>query len=350
MPRRLGSQETTPKLRKSICEQAAAGQPLSQIAIQFHCPLRTVQVIVKRGAERGHNENEPRIGRPSKIDDRGLRHLNLSILRDRRQSLQNITTDLNLSLPSPVHPTTVRRTLKTRLDVTHRIAAKKPFLSAVHIWKRKGWAREQMVLTMTDWKRIIWTDEASVEVRKQSRQCTVWRKPGERYRQECLVPTFKSGRQSVMVWGCISYDMRGPLVRIPSGMRKGVDYVDLVLGGPLWEVYLEQSEEKGIVKVMEDGAPTHRSKVAQNFRSQNSLETFPHPAQSPDMNPIEHVWKQLKVLVNKRPNQSRNGDELWVALEEEWLNIDITFINSLIDSMPRRIQALHNAKGRSTKY
>jgi transposase len=133
-------------------------------------------------------------------------------------------------------------------------------------------------------------------------------------------------------------------------MRKGCDYVDLVLGGPLWEVYLEQSEEKGIVKVMEDGAPTHRSKVAQTFRSQNSMETFPHPAQSPDMNPIEHVWKRLKVLVNERPNQPRNADELWVALEEEWLNIDITFINSLIDTMPRRIQALYSAKGHSTKY
>ena len=51
--------------------------------------------------------------------------------------------------------------------------------------------------------------------------------------------------------------MRGPLIQIPSSMRKGTDYVDFVLGGPLWEVFLKQSEEKGIVKVMEDGAPTH---------------------------------------------------------------------------------------------
>ena len=113
--------------------------------------------------------------------------------------------------------------------------------------------------------------------------------------------------------------MRGPLVRIPSDMRKGTDYVDLVLNGPLWDICLEQSEEKGIAKVMEDGAPIHRSKVAQTFHSQNSLETFPHPAQSPDMNLIEHVWKKLKVLVNKHPTCSRNANELWVALNEEWL-------------------------------
>jgi hypothetical protein len=33
-----------------MCKQASAGQPLSQIAREFHCPLHTVQVIVKRSA------------------------------------------------------------------------------------------------------------------------------------------------------------------------------------------------------------------------------------------------------------------------------------------------------------
>ena len=56
-----------------------------------------------------------------------------------------------------------------------------------------------------EWERIIWTDEASVEVGKDSRECLVWRRPGERYEQDCLAPTFKSGRKSIMVWGCISY-------------------------------------------------------------------------------------------------------------------------------------------------
>ena len=350
MPKVLGSRETTPQLCKSICEQAAQGQPLSQIATYFHLPLRTVQSIVKRGAERGYNENEPRIGRPRKIDGQALRHLKLNILRDRRQSLQNITANANLFLPSPVHPTTVQRALKTGLDVSHHIAAKKPFLSAVHIRKRKEWAKEALLMTREDWMRIIWTDESSVEVGKQSRECAVWRKPRERYELDCLVPTFKSGWQSVMIWGCISYGMRGPLVRIPSGMRKAVDYVYLVLDGPLWDVYIQQSEEKGFVKVVEDGAPTHCSKAAHDFQSQNSLETFPHPPQSPDMNPIEHVWKQLKVLVNKHPICPQNVDLLWVALQEEWLKIDNDFINSLIDSMPHRVQALYSAHGGSTKY
>jgi transposase len=139
---------------------------------------------------------------------------------------------------------------------------------------------------------------------------------------------------------------------MPSGRRKGLDYVDIILGGPLWDFYVERYDEVGATLVMEDGAPVHRAlaKVAQRFRTPNFMETIPHPPQSPDLNPIEHVWKRLKVLVNRRPTRPRNPEELWIALQEEWLNIDIDFINSLIDSMPRRVKAVYEAKGKSTKY
>jgi transposase len=240
--------------------------------------------------------------------------------------------------------------MDSQLGMSRRVAAKKPFLKPLQIEKRKVWAVDHMDWVMTDWERIIWTDEASVEVGKESRECLVWRREGERYLQECLAPTFKSGRTSLMIWGCITYGKRGPLVRIPSNMRKGQDYVNLILSNHLWDFYLEMSEEKGVVLVMEDGAPSHRSKVAQNFRTENELGTISHPPQSPDMNPIEHVWKRLKTLVNQRPTRPQNLDELWVALQEEWLKIDVEFINSLIESMPRRVAALYTSKGRSTKY
>jgi hypothetical protein len=44
---------------------------------------------------------------------------------------------------------------------------------------------------------------------------------------------------------------------MPPGRYNSADYIDLILNGPLWDVYTEQSEEKGIIKVMEDGAPVH---------------------------------------------------------------------------------------------
>ena len=43
-------------------------------------------------------------------------------------------------------------------------------------------------------------------------------------------------------------------------------------------------------------------------------------------------------------------EEMKVALLEEWEKIDIKVINSLIESMPRCVQALIEAKGEATKY
>ena len=101
---------------------------------------------------------------------------------------------------------------------------------------------------------------------------------------------------------------------------------------------------------MEDGAPTHRSKVAKEWHVQNNLEVIPHPPQSPDLNLIEHAWKQLKVLVNKCPTHPQNAYELWMAVQKEWQNIDMNFINSLIDSMPCCVEALYRAQGGPTRY
>ncbi|KAH7904550.1 hypothetical protein BJ138DRAFT_1018994 [Hygrophoropsis aurantiaca] len=51
------------------------------------------------------------------------------------------------------------------------------------------------------------------------------------------------------------------------------------------------------------------------------------------MNIIEHLWQ-----------------ELWEALVEEWGNIEMDFVRKLYESMPRRVEALLEAKGSHTKY
>ena len=239
MPESQGCHETTPQLWQLICENALAGVPLSYLASIFNRPLRTIQVIVKRRAKQGDYENAPQSGRPPKLNERAVWHLSLTIHRDRHQSLANMTQMINSALPSPVTPDTMRTTLKTRLSMSKRIAAMKPFINAKQQAKWLWWAKDNIWWTMTDWERIIWTDESLVEIGKESRECTVWWRPGERYNKECLVPTFKSGRQSIMVWGCISYGRQGPLMHIPLDQRKRVNYMQLILAGPLWDYYAE---------------------------------------------------------------------------------------------------------------
>ena len=50
----------------------------------------------------------------------------------------------------------------------------------------------------------MWSDETKVNLFGSDGLQNVWRRPGEEYREKCLVPTAKHGGGSVMVWGCMS--------------------------------------------------------------------------------------------------------------------------------------------------
>lgn len=73
------------------------------------------------------------------------------------------------------------------------------------------------------------------------------------------------------------------------------------------------------------------------------------PAQSPDLNPIEHIWSDLKTRLGKRQRAS-NRDDLWETILEEWEMTDPSLCRRLVESMPRRCAAVIAAKGGHTKY
>jgi transposase len=340
----------SPELRKLIFDQKNQGLSSSKIANFCKVSVRTVQRTIKNFAIYEDFNDRPRSGRPKRLSERDIRHLRTDIQQDRRQTLSEIKENVNLFTRNPISTSTIRRAMKEELNMSSRIAAKKPFLKPQHRIARLKWANDYAQYPMKEWQHVIWSDESSIELGKWSKVCRVWRKTHERYEESCIYPTFKSGRSSLMIWACIAYNYKGPMVILPKGERKGEHYVQNVLEPVFWDFYMDMTEKLGVVLMMEDGAPIHRSGVAKEWKIINEINIFPHPAQSPDLNPIEHVWKLLKIRINNRKEIPKNEDELRVAIVEEWDKIDISEINAIVESMPERCKALIKARGGPTRY
>jgi transposase len=74
------------------------------------------------------------------------------------------------------------------------------------------------------------------------------------------------------------------------------------------------------------------------------------PAQSPDFNPIEHLWWYLKKKLDEYEIRCSSQHQLWECCETEWEKIPKEVCQNLIKSMPRRVEAMLRVKGGHTKY
>src|SRR5882762_4268018 len=80
------------------------------------------------------------------------------------------------------------------------------------------------------------------------------------------------------------------------------------------------------------------------------FEVMAWPAQSPDLKPIEHLWHHLKRRLGGYEVPPSGITELCEQVEKEWEGIDISICQGLIESMPRRVEAVLMPKGGYTKY
>jgi len=72
------------------------------------------------------------------------------------------------------------------------------------------------------------------------------------------------------------------------------------------------------------------------------------PSQSPDLNSIEHLWRDLKMAVHQR--LPSNLAELERICKEEWQRIPKSRCEKLDASFPKRLMAILDQKSVSTKY
>ena len=98
----------------------------------------------------------------------------------------------------------------------------------------------------------------------------------------------------------------------------------------------------------QDNTPCHTANVVKKWMTENKMDLLSWPGNSPDMNPIEHVWDYIGNRIQEC--MFRNMDELFERVNFEWNKIPMNYITNLFESMDRLVSALITARGGSTKY
>ncbi|KFM57173.1 Transposable element Tcb1 transposase, partial [Stegodyphus mimosarum] len=196
-----------------------------------------------------------------------------------------------------------------------------------------------------DWQHVVFSDESRFNLWYHDGRIRVRRYAGERHLPECIIERHSGRTPGVMVWGAIAYHRRSQLLRIVGNLNSN-RYIREVLQPEA--VPFLQSLPGAVFQ--QDNARPHTARIVKSFFAAQQVQLLPWPACSPDMSPIEHVWDVIGRRLARDPCPVASADELWVRVQTIWNALPQSDIQTLFDSMPRRVAALIAARGGHTKY
>lgn len=307
-----------------------------------------------------HNKNEkasfedaPRSGRPTEVDP------DLQI-----GAYKATVSSRDAARLCTVSQSTILRTAK-KYKYKRMAKKKQQFISKANILKRFAFATHH-IQAQTNWRNVAFSDESMFEVGGNLHEVIG---PGDEREVRATV----QHPISVMVWGAISYEGRSYLKVFvhekmkkngEKKMRKGKvvmakeeckseDYLQLILQtyrGSLLNLFPSYHLDKNSTKdhyfqLMQDNAPPHVK--AAPLIEKKGLFILPNwPPSSPDLNPIEHVWHELKRRV--RNDNTITLLDLKEKVEKHWYEIPQDFFRRLVDSMNNRFnKTIENGGGHS---
>jgi transposase len=240
---------------------------------------------------------------------------------------------------------TIQRVLHVEMGLSSRRCAKKPFLNIRMKEKRLAFARAHQHWTVDDWKMVMFSDESHFFLWKGNRFQRCRRPRGsDRFADRYTQKTVKFPPK-IMFWACFSYKGRGGIYPLPPRTMMNAPMYQKILK----EHLLPFMRRHQMTMFLQDGAPPHRAKSTTAFLANCRFDIIKWPGNSPDLNPIENCWSWMKMQLKEI--HTANLTDLLQEVKLLWVTATpVEYLRTLIDSMPRRMEAVIAKNGGMTKY
>ena len=177
----------------------------------------------------------------------------------------------------------------------------------------------------------MWSDETKIELFGIKSTHCVWRKRNAEYNPKNTIPTVKHGGANLMPWGCFSAQGTGRLHRI-EGRMNGAMYWEILADNLLLSVRALKMGRGWVFQ--HDNDSKHTAKATKEWLKKKHIKVL----EWPDLNPIENLWRELKLRVAKR--QPRNLKDLERICKEEWTKIPPKICANLLKNYKKRLTSV----------
>ena len=314
------------------------GWTYEQISKRIEKPKSTIADFFLNYKKRGFFERKSGSGRKRATTSRQDTDLVIKAKRRRVATAKELKNELDLNISS--------RTIRKRLNDAgfySFFSVKKPFISKKNQKSRLAFAKKYVKKDLTFWRKVLWSDESPFVLRFNGK-IRVWRLPHERYAPYCMRGTVKHDKK-INVWGCFAAHGVGNIYTVNGNLDQHQFHQIL-------QRQMFPSAKKlfpdGDFLFQQDNDPKHTAKKNQKYLENKKVNVLDWPSQSPDLNPIENLWSLLDKQLSERNPQ--NEDQLFEVIKTGWASLEVELLSKLVKSMPRRCQAVIDAKGLPTKY